>query len=137
MLSRRHGTTVQRQDVLVADNRGRLVDMPTHTAMAWPTLLVLREADREMTNAEIVAAVADRLDLTAAQRTLPRTERSQRTLLDYRLAWTRTLLKQVGAIVNERPARWTVTEAGRSTAEADIQAYVEQMLKGFDRTNSA
>jgi restriction system protein len=103
--------------------------MPTHTAMAWPTLLVLREAGHEMTNAEIVAAVADRLDLTPAQRTLPRTERSQRTLLDYRLAWARTLLKNVGAIVNEHPARWTVTEAGQVTTEADIQTYVEQMLQ--------
>lgn len=105
--------------------------MPTHTALAWPTLLVLRDAGYEMTNAEIATAVADRLDLTPAQRTLPRTERSQRTLLDYRLAWSRTLLKKVGAIVNEEPARWTVTEAGQSTTEADIQAYVEQMLEGF------
>jgi len=109
-------------------DRGRLVDMPTHTAMAWPTLLVLREAGREMSNAEIVAAVADRLGLTHDQRTLPRTERSRRTLLDYRLAWSRTLLKQLGAIFNEQPARWTVTAIGRTVTEEDIRAHVDRML---------
>jgi restriction system protein len=96
--------------------------------MAWPTLLVMREAGSEMSNAEIVEAVANRLDLTPEQRTLPRTARSQRTLLDYRLAWSRTLLKNIGAIVNHQPARWTLTEAGESTTEADIQAYVQGSL---------
>lgn len=96
--------------------------------MADVALLVLREAGREMSNGEIVVEVANRLGLTDAQRTLPRTERSQRTLLDYRLAWSRTLLKQLGAIVNERPARWTVTDRGRTITEADIRGYVDGML---------
>ena len=52
-------------------------------------------------------------------------------MLDYRLTWTRTLLNLVGAIVNERPARWTVTEAGRSTTETDTRAYGEQVAEGF------
>lgn len=102
--------------------------------MAWPTLLVLREVGHETANVEIVAAVADRLDLTPAQRTLPRTERSQRTLLDYRLAWSRRPFEEnVGAIVNEQPARSTVTEGSLSTTEADIQAYVEQIARRLHR----
>jgi restriction system protein len=104
--------------------------------MAWPTLLVMREAGQEMTNAEIVEAVADRLELTPEQRTLPRTERSQRTLLDYRLAWTRTLLKNMGAITNERPARWSLTEVGRTTTETDIEAHVKGMVDRIGRAEA-
>jgi hypothetical protein len=39
------------------------VDLPSHLAMAWPTLVVMREAGRALTNSEIEKAVADHLNL--------------------------------------------------------------------------
>ena len=74
-------------------------------------------------------AVADEVGLSDEQRRLPRTPRSlQRTKLDYRLAWARTMLKGMGAMENDAPAHWVVTAHGRSVTEDDIRAVANGML---------
>lgn len=49
-----------------------------------------------------------------------------RTLLDYRLAWTRTLLRSTGVITNDAPCQWSVTQAGLEATYEDIQAVVNK-----------
>ena len=98
--------------------------------MAWPTLLVLRKQAGPMANKDIVTAVADEMSLSNVQRSILRskTGRGSRTLLDYRLAWSRTLLKGIGAIENPEPAHWRVTESGRIIEEARIEEAVLWMI---------
>lgn len=95
--------------------------------MAWPTLSAIRRAGGSASNAEIMEAVSVDLKLTEEQRGL-RFGHGSRTLLDYRLAWARTFLKNMGAIVNEAPCQWTVTESGRETTGEDIQQFAKGML---------
>ena len=44
------------------------------------------------------------------------------TEIEYRLAWARTYLKNVGAVENSRRGVWSITERGRSLREADMAA---------------
>lgn len=82
-----------------------------------------------MTNKAMERAVADELDLSEEQRGLRRGgARSTRSLLDYRLAWSRTLLRGLGAIENPRPAFWTITPRGHALTEEDIRAATDAML---------
>lgn len=70
--------------------------------------------------------------LSDEQRSALRTARSRsRTLLDYRLAWARTMLKGMGAIINDAPAHWVVTDKGRLTTEADIRAEADRMISNI------
>jgi len=96
--------------------------------MAWPALCAIKRAGGSASNAEVEEAVAAELKLTDEQRALPRTRRGTRTLLDYRLAWARTFLKNMGAIAYDAPRQWSITEIGRDTTPEDIEEFKKKML---------
>lgn len=105
------------------------VQLPSHVQLAWPALVVLRRSPAGLTNREMELEVGVEAGLSDEQRSVLRTAKSRsRTLLDYRLAWARTMLKGMGAIINDAPAHWIVTDHGRSTTEADIRAEAERMI---------
>ena len=108
--------------------------LPSHAAMAWPTLVAIKRAGGSATNAEIMDAVAHDLRLSHQQQALRRTPRGSRTLLDYRLAWSRTLLKNMGAIINDAPCHWSITDVGLRTTQDDVQRFTKEMLSRFQRT---
>ncbi len=92
-------------------------------------LEVLRRAPKGLSNREMEVAVAEEAGLSAEQRAIKRgTERSKRTLLDYRLAWARTLLKGMGAVENDGVAHWVITDVGRETTAEDIRSVAAAML---------
>jgi restriction system protein len=101
--------------------------LPSHVAMAWPTLCAIKRAGGSASNAEIMDAVAVDLRLTEEQRGLL-CGRGSRTLLDYRLAWARTFLRTMGAIQNDAPCQWSITDRGRETTSEDVQQYAKAML---------
>jgi restriction system protein len=107
--------------------------LPSHAAMAWPTLMAIKRAGGSATNSEIMSAVANDLDLNDQQRALKRTPKGSRTLLDYRLAWSRTLLKNMGAITNNSPCHWSITDIGRHTSYDDIRRFIKTMLDRIAR----
>lgn len=95
--------------------------------MAWPTLCAIKRAGGSASNAEIMDQVAKELDLDVYQRSL-RLGRGPRTLLAYRLAWTRTFLKNMGAITSDGRSHWAITETGRNITASDIRAISRQQL---------
>jgi restriction system protein len=111
--------------------------LPSHAAMAWPVLVAIKRAGGSATNAEVMAAVANYLHLTDKQRAITRTPKSSRTLLDYRLAWSRTLLKNMGAIQNDGPCLWSLTDAGGQVTQYDIQKFVKGMLSRLEMARKA
>ena len=103
--------------------------LPSHAQLAWPLLTVLKRRPAGMSNHEMEAAVAAELSLSAELREIRRGgPRSSRSLLDYRLAWARTLLKGLGAVENPRPAFWAATAQGHELTPSDIQAAIDAML---------
>lgn len=111
--------------------------LPSHIAMAWPTLTVIIRAGGSATNAEIVAAVADDLHLSEVQRALLVKPRGSRTLLDYRLAWSRTLLHNMGAITNDGLCHWSVTDVGYKTMPEDIERFTKAMYETLGERSRA
>lgn len=105
-------------------------NLPSHHHMAWPMLVVMKRLDRPVTNKESNQLVAGELGLSPAQVALTRGNTS-RTVLDYRLAWARTLLRGMGAINNVGPALWVITERGHLVTEEDVAAVSATMLREF------
>jgi restriction system protein len=110
--------------------------LPSHVAMAWPTLCAIKRAGGSASNAEIIEAVAENLNLDDRQRTTP-LGRGSRTLLDYRLAWSRTFLKNMGAITNDARSRWSITEAGRRITPGDIKVFSDKLIARLRETDEA
>jgi len=102
--------------------------LPSPNALAWPTL----EAIRASGGAADIRTIADRvgqaLDLSPQQRTIPHGS-GRRTMLDYRLAWARTLLKGLGLLSNERRSQWSLTASGAAISEADLRSTMSQAAK--------
>lgn len=80
-------------------------------------------------------AVADEINLTDEQRQLKRSPRGSRTLLDYKLGWSRTILRTIGSIRKIAPATWEITDKGRSTTKADIDNYLERGMERLKRSS--
>jgi restriction system protein len=93
--------------------------VPTFRAMLWPTLLALRSlgnsaAVRELTDrASEIAGYSD-AQLAVLHNDGPGTE------VQYRMAWARSYLKEVGAANNSRRGVWSITEYGQSLTEGDM-----------------
>jgi restriction system protein len=51
--------------------------------------------------------------------------------VEYRLAWTRTYLKKVGAIDNSERGVWALTSKGRAFTEKDAAEVVRQVRSQF------
>ncbi|WP_039993477.1 winged helix-turn-helix domain-containing protein [Gordonia otitidis] len=103
--------------------------------MAWPALQAMIQIGRPATNDEVLNAVATALNLTPEQRQLPAS--GGRTLLSYRLSWSRTLLKQIGAVEIVSPHTWTVTDRGRAIAPEDIRRKVDEYLSRVSKPKAA
>jgi restriction system protein len=95
--------------------------------MAWSILCAIKRAGGSASNAEIMEAVAADLELTDEQRALL-CGHGSRTLLDYRLAWARTFLKNMGAISSDALCQWSVTPSGEQTTPEDIQQVARKAL---------
>jgi hypothetical protein len=88
-------------------------------ALAWPTIQALRDLGGSARIGEITPAVADLLGLNEEQQAVPHAGGS-RTELEYRLAWARTMLKNMGALENSARGVWSLTELGRTIGETEI-----------------
>jgi restriction system protein len=112
----RHGLgRFTRYGVLMSTDAG---DLPRFE-MLWPVLEVVSDFGGSATIQEIDEAVPQRMGLTEEELSVlhgsgPRTE------IAYRLAWCRTYLKYVGALVNSARGVWAITEEGRLLTEEDM-----------------
>jgi restriction system protein len=94
--------------------------IPSASALAWPTLVAIRDVGGAADIRTIAEKVADSLDLSTEARSI-RLSGGARTLLDYRLAWARTLLKGVGALTNDSRRQWSITPLGRDLTEPALR----------------
>lgn len=87
-------------------------DLVKYREYRWPTLLALRAAGGRCSNTALVNTVIAMNSFTPEQLTEQHTPR--RTKIDYKIAWARTWLKNVGLISNVGRSEWQLTAAGRS-----------------------
>ena len=110
---------------MVSDDSGAKA-VPTYDEMLWPTLRAITEMGGSATVQEITDKVVQIAGYTDEQLAVlhsggPKTE------IAYRLAWSRTYLKLVGALENSSRGVWSITEYGRILREQDTATIPAQV----------
>ena len=90
------------------------------TELMNPTLEAIRSSGGSASIKEITVRIVDIMNLSPDKVEVPHGNGSQ-TELEYRLAWTRTYLKQYGLIDNSERGIWSLTSSGRKTEEVDAE----------------
>lgn len=93
--------------------------IPAYSDLLWPTLMAVRELGNTASLAEINEQVAAREKLSDEQLSVLHND-GPRSEIEYRLAWARTYLKGMGALVNPSRGQWETTELGRNLETSDI-----------------
>jgi restriction system protein len=93
--------------------------VPDYSQLLWPTIQALRTLGGSGSIDEIAETVLQREAFTEEQQAVLHGDGPQ-TEIEYRLAWARTYLKNMGLLVNSRRGVWTLTEEGRSARREDI-----------------
>jgi restriction system protein len=95
------------------------VEIPSAFSFAWDTVQVLHDLGGSGSIEEINEAVVKLRGLTEEQQAVPH-PRGNRSEIEYRLAWARTLVKDLGLITNSQRGVWALTTAGQTATEADV-----------------
>ena len=100
--------------------------IPTYDSMMNPLLEALRSLGGSGTIEEIDGKVAEIMNLSDEQlEILQDPNKGSRTKFEYRLAWTRTYLKNYGLLENSTRGVWALTSVGRKTEKVDEKEVVK------------
>jgi restriction system protein len=99
----------------------------------WPTLQVIRDLGGSARIDEITEGVVEREGFTEEQQQVMRRPDDHTSMIDYRLAWARNYLKNIGALENSARGVWAVTERGRELDEHEIPELVREWKREYYR----
>jgi len=100
--------------------------IPTYDSMMNPLLEALRSLGGSGTIEEIDGKVAETMNLSDEQlEVLQDPDKGSRTKFEYRLAWTRTYLKNYGLLESSSRGVWALTSVGRKTEKVDEKEVVK------------
>ena len=98
-----------------------VVEVPRFQDLLRPTLESLKDLGSSARIDEIVEAVVEREGFTEEQQDVKRSPGHSMSLLEYRLAWARNYLKNIGAIENSSRGVWAITDDGRRMSDEEIE----------------
>lgn len=105
------------------------IQLPKIMDLLWPTLKALENLGGSASNEELLEEVASILDLRDSALEVPH-KTGSRSAIEYRAAWARTRLRNIGAISSTSRAIWTLTEKGRQFRdEKEIREQVRTKRK--------
>lgn len=102
-----------------------MTTIPPAHSFAWPTVQALRDLGGSGSVQEINEQVVTLRSLTEAQQAVPHSTGS-RTEVEYRLAWARTLAKNLGLVANSSRGVWVLTDSGRAVTEEQVEQLKRQ-----------
>lgn len=108
-------------------------DIPQFRELMWPSLLAIRELGGSARIDEISEAVIESQGFTEEQQAIRRNESDHMSLIDYRLAWARNYLKNIGAIENSSRGVWSITEVGKTLEQDRIDDLVREWKRAYNR----
>lgn len=100
-------------------NADGAVHLPTYRELFWATLKAVRSLGGTAKLDEIDEAVIEAEGFTEEQQALLHKD-GPRSEIEYRLAWARTHLKNMGALANPSRGTWVVTDLGKTMTEAEV-----------------
>lgn len=95
-------------------------DIPPAHSFAWTVVAALRDLGGSGSIEEINEKCVELRGLTEEQQAVQE-KRGNRSEVEYRLAWARTLAKALGLIVNSERGVWALTDKGLSVDEATVE----------------
>lgn len=95
------------------------VVIPKWNQLFGPTIEALKALGGSGTIREIVDKVVEQQQFSEDQLSVPHGD-SEKSEIEYRLAWARTNLKNLGAVENSVRGVWSLTEYGRKTSESEL-----------------
>jgi restriction system protein len=101
--------------------------IPRYSELLWTTLCAVRELGQSARLDEIDERVIEREGFSDEQLAVLHNE-GPRTELEYRLAWTRTYLKKIGALASAGRGIWETTSLGRELSAAEIEPLFQNYL---------
>lgn len=105
------------------------VSVPTAQELGYPTVVAIRDLGGSARIDEISEQVVENLSLTEEQQAVPQGGADTRSKLEYRLAWARTLGKNLGALENSERGVWRLTDLGKTLEEERFEALREEYLR--------
>jgi len=96
------------------------VEIPTYNELLWPTLLAIRELGHTAKLDEIDERVIESQGFTEEQMSVLH-KNGPRSEIEYRLAWARTYLKGMEALVNPSRGTWETTPVGKELTEGEVE----------------
>ena len=118
----------------------RDVSIPSYNDLLWPTLRAVREIGDSGTIEEIVEKVIELESFSEEQQAIAHGD-GPKSEIDYRVAWARSYLKGMGALINSKRGVWSTTELGREMTPDDVlarhAAYVAQLREARKQRKAA
>lgn len=115
-----------------------ITDVPAYHLFMWPIVERLRAKGRSMTIEEMVDDVAAHMGLSDDVRAVTH-GKWQENAVAYRMAWARSYLKKMGAVVNSERGVWSLTPKGAAMTEAEVAGVKQavQKLSAAERAANA
>jgi restriction system protein len=107
--------------------------IPNQFELMWPTLEALSNLGGSGRIDEIVEAVIAGESFTEEQQEVRRRPGDRMSMIEYRLAWARNGLKQIGAVENSARGVWAITDLGRSLERDEVLAQVKAWRAEYSR----
>lgn len=110
--------------------------VPTAKELVNPVFQAIKELGGSGANAEIVARVAQNLDLPDEFVEVPHLGSHTKTELAYQCAWAQTKLKNAALIINAKRGVWELTRRGREVPRItqDSLEQLTPLAKGMEST---
>lgn len=105
-----------------------IADVPAYHLFMWPIVERLRVKGRSMTIEEMVDDVAAHMNLSDEVRAVTH-GKWQENAVAYRMAWARSYLKKMGALVNSERGVWTLTPKGAAMTEDEVAGVKQAVQK--------
>ncbi|MBW4078645.1 MAG: restriction endonuclease [Acidobacteria bacterium] len=106
-------------------------DLPSTQELMWPTLEALRALGGSGRIEEINGEVIKRQGFSEEQLAIRRPKKERQSMIEYRLAWSRTKLKEIGAIKNSAWGVWALTDDARNWSEVDLDEHRQSRSGGY------
>jgi len=103
--------------------------MPTPNQLVWPVLEAVRALGGSAHISEISTQVAKQQGFPEELLDIMHKPGSPQTEIDYRLAWARTQLKGIGALVNSSRGVWAITELGLKLTRDQVEKPDKQSIQ--------
>lgn len=107
--------------------------IPNHLDLLYPTLQALKDLGGSARIDELMDRVVEREAFTDEQVAVRRSPEHHMGLLEYRLAWARNYLKNIGAVKNSARGVWSINPLGEELSDDSVRELVKIWKADYNR----